>query len=668
MGSFLRDIMDPTTSHDISNGNTIGMLPDVLDFSIDDYFDFGSIPTDGDQLPVTQPTQTTEIKVSRTQITSGTMTPTVRKAVDIGQEAFRDSMWLWTPAKEDHLRANQVFFNVPNGQSAIGAHTPDATIHCKLSQSSRDRILTLILCQSGRNLQRHIATCFPSPDFLSSILDTFMVHHSRHTIPWIHLTSMNLNEEDEELLLSMLCYGAAYSKHSEVQRLGFALQETARSMVPQKFEEDNRNTRDLRILQAYSLLLVVGLWSGSRRKIEISESFAQCFITMLRRGGQFRKKSGSMSEINDKMVSNDTRWKQWIYAESFKRLSYQAFLEDTYTSMSLLNPPLITSTEIYLELPFASEFWQAESADEWNQLCQARLKNVDQGLPSLRACLADMGILSKQHGLVDIQMSLTIIVATIWSRVWQWRQMKAMLSLSATDCNALTVSAYGQEIITLCKQLELSYSDLKDDIGYRAKVMLELCQMHLHVSLEDIQLFAGKEGEEEARKSLSILRLWAGSQDSRQALFHAGQVLKAASEHPYGTLREFAAVGVYHASLIMWAYAVLTEQLSSFHSTRSTTDSETCLIRLDGDEAPNILQRFLMLGKGRPCIRKYSENGMEDGSITTLTDPMGIMTSIVGLLASKNGDERIAPPIVCNLSKLIHSLGKVANVMKHSRV
>lgn len=660
--------MDSTSSHDISNGSSTGMLPDVLDFSIDDYLNFGSVPTDCDQLPVAQPTQAAEIKAPRTRITSGTMTPTVRKAVDIGQQAFRDSMWLWTPAKEDHLRANQIFYNVPNGQSIVEAHTPDAPFHCNLSQSSRDRILTLVLFQCGRDLQRHIATCFPSSDFLSSILDTFMAYHSRHTIPWIHLASMNMNEEGEELLLSMLCYGAAYSKQSEIRRLGFALQETARSMVPQKFEEDNRNTRDLRILQAYALLLIVGLWSGSRRKIEIAESFAQCFITMLRRGGQFRRKSGSMPEFSEEMVSNDARWKQWIHAESFKRLSYQAFLEDTYTSMSLLNPPLITSTEIYLELPYATEFWQAESADEWNQLCQARLKNVDQGLPSIRACLIDMGILSKQQGLVDVQMSLTLIVATIWSRVWQWRQMKAMLLVSVADCNALTVSAYGQEIIMLCRQLELSCSDLEGGIGYRAKLILELCQMHLHVSLEDIQLFAGKEGQEEARKSLTILRSWAGSPESRQALFHAGQVLKAASQHPYGALREFAAVGVYHASLIMWAYAVLTEQPSIFHSVRSTTDSETLLIRLDGDEAPNLLQRFLMLGKGRPCIRKYAENGMEDGSITTLTDPMGIMTSIVGLLVSKNGDERIAPPIVCNLSKLIHSLGKVSNVMKHSRV
>ena len=58
-----------------------------------------------------------------------------------------------------------------------------------------------------------------------------------------------------------------------------------------KFEQDNRNIRSLRPLQAFSVQLDVGLWSGDKRKMEIAESFAQPLITV----SQGHNDSGSTS-------------------------------------------------------------------------------------------------------------------------------------------------------------------------------------------------------------------------------------------------------------------------------------------------------------------------------------------------------------------------------------
>lgn len=47
-----------------------------------------------------------------------------------------------------------------------------------------------------------------------------------------------------------------------------------------QFEENNCITRHLQELQAFALILHIGLWSGHKRRIEIAESFAQTIITV----------------------------------------------------------------------------------------------------------------------------------------------------------------------------------------------------------------------------------------------------------------------------------------------------------------------------------------------------------------------------------------------------
>jgi hypothetical protein len=89
------------------------------------------------------------------------------------------------------------------------------------------------------------------------------------------------------------------------------------------------------------------------------------------------------------------------------------------------------------------------------------------------------------------------------------------------------------------------------------KLIYERELMSLYVSLEDVQLLAGKYGEDEARRILPTLSLWAQDQDSRQAIWHAGQIIKSARSMADGMLRCASAVIVYHAGLVLWAYSIM---------------------------------------------------------------------------------------------------------------
>ncbi len=71
------------------------MLPDVREFTFDDFLEYPLTSLDrwlqsAGQISL-QPTSRDK---SRSHGASVTLTPNVRKAVDTGQQAFRESMWL----------------------------------------------------------------------------------------------------------------------------------------------------------------------------------------------------------------------------------------------------------------------------------------------------------------------------------------------------------------------------------------------------------------------------------------------------------------------------------------------------------------------------------------------------------------------------------------------
>lgn len=95
----------------------------------------------------------------------------------------------------------------------------------------------------------------------------------------------------------MAAAGATQSKSPRIRRLGYALQESARTANGNLCESDNQHIRRLKTFQCLALVLDVGIWSGDKRKVEISESFSQCLVTMIRRGGFLESISHSRYDL-----------------------------------------------------------------------------------------------------------------------------------------------------------------------------------------------------------------------------------------------------------------------------------------------------------------------------------------------------------------------------------
>jgi hypothetical protein len=216
--------------------------------------------------------------------------------------------------------------------------------------------------------------------------------------------------------------------------------------------------------------------------------------------------------------------------------------------------------------------------------------------------------------------------------------------------------------------------------------------MFLHVSLDDVQRFAGKEGESGARETVPVMREWCSSKDARIALWHAGQVLRAARSFKCTKLRGFHAVAVYFSALTLWVYGLVISDSDRKSGLDTPTQSgircseqekregyrlhsfsahlsplvETVDVVLDGDDGPDV-RSFIMFNQGQPGLR-YTEqsSGPEAKALNarefcSLRRAKGVMMNATTVIQMNYPKQSAClPPMVGNLLDLMKKLGELS--------
>lgn len=248
-----------------------------------------------------------------------------------------------------------------------------------------------------------------------------------------------------------------------------------------------------------------------------------------------------------------------------------------------------------------------------------------------------------------------------------------------------------QELCELLQSFSASLAEpgpgqkYQSNIALQSKLLTELLITNLYVSFDSLQVFAGREGEEEARRVYPSLQQWAASREARTAVFHAGQIVRYAKllnnrRGLQGGLRDFFAVAVYHSALTFWAFGVLSLRPNAQHDKYQSElpvigsgnrvgeagdNSGEDLVRLDVEES-SFTKSFIALQRGIPCFSVTGLSGADESTteeIAMLHEPGRVMDAIVKILrgvVDGNDEETPPPPLVENLSQLIRGLGIAA--------
>ncbi|KAM3065720.1 hypothetical protein ACMFMG_011423 [Clarireedia jacksonii] len=583
----------------------------------------------------------------------------MRKGRDVEQNALpkflQQSIWRFVPAPRDHGFAEQANLSLPGEEGIVDS--PESfgefnqrTTAEKLDTQSRDKILSIVLSQVKLHRTSAISA-FPSVELLDNLIQFFLAGPFHRGSAWIHSASFRPKKTRPELLLAMAAYGAVLTPDRSLRKLGFAMQEVVRNHLPTVFEADNTTIRDLELEQAFLLQLEIGLWSGNSRKIEISEGFQQPLLTMLRRRGWLKQSWYPALKVlaEDDGRTLEKKWREWIERESFKRLVYHLLGHDAKSSISLLVSPLISYAELDVPLPEAQELWLASSAREWKAIYRRKFDNKSIRIPSLTECVADLDLVESSKDVIDRTLSCAALLHALWGMVWEYRKLSLLFCGKPRiwDSGIAIMSRY-QELIKVLDYYRISYSN-------ESILLLELILLHLHMSLEEIQLFVGLEGTEQARKVHHSVKAWIKSKTSRQAIWHAGQLFRTAKTLPPLHLRDFHAISLYHAGLAFWAYGLASRMFVPERSSQFGLESTYCpdtlnqTIWLD-DEETGVTCRYISLGRGIPALHGIRP----EMQAAPLDDPTAIMEVIIEIM--RQGDsEPLRPnsPLVENLISIM---------------
>jgi hypothetical protein len=319
--------------------------------------------------------------------------------------------------------------------------------------------------------------------------------------------------------------------------------------------------------------------------------------------------------------------------------------------MTTLTPPHMWHAEMTLPLPESRLLWFARTAQEW----QMHVLEIGGGHrtmpPSLGDLLRDLSILKANHHRLDVQFAISIYLHAAWCRIWAYRQESAVFRDNPAGMQPGHVS--NEQLDTRQSELVSMLQEFAavtvgwHEMSAQESMVMNLLQMHLHVSLDELQLFSGKGGDEPARKVYPTLQRWCGSVSSRQALWHAGQIVRLARLFPQRHLKDFYAVAVHHAALAFWTWGVVRKASGQ----TQLVVAGGGLVALDGPWTQHA-QYFIEYGDGPGALQRA------DGGGASLDDPRACMAVVREALTANFDKSRDSlPTMVENLCQLLQQLG-----------
>ncbi|KAI9736935.1 MAG: hypothetical protein M1818_005986, partial [Claussenomyces sp. TS43310] len=285
-----------------------------------------------------------------------------------------------------------------------------------------------------------------------------------------------------------------------------------------------------------------------------------------------------------------------------RRLATCLFRIDCYLSLLRVQPPLLTSEELYFALPCTFATWDAENLSMWSvRIADEPLERQEHSTcETLRGkCLDEMTGESRSLLLLaeDVQLAFC---ATYWD-IWHYREHSRNSSSADNDlqdaprkrleswsryleCLFIRHSAdedqnilSGQHIVPMkfyLGQVDESADNWQDaalnrfcSIKFDALILYNSLSLHLLTDIRVLRVLAQNSAYAEGAlldvQYEQKTKQWAQRRGARQAVWHAVTIirsLRTSSEYLAGTLDPVCHLALAVATLVIWAYTSYSNQ------------------------------------------------------------------------------------------------------------
>jgi hypothetical protein len=154
--------------------------------------------------------------------------------------------------------------------------------------------------------------------------------------------------------------------------------------------------------------------------------------------------------------------------------------------------------ELTLPLPASKELWYAKTAKDWKHAYLRREAGHVKRAPSVGDLFRDLNLLAENRHRLDVQLSAAVYLQAFWLLILEYRNL-----CSSCRTRSYTQDEYGGTNSLLDARRHQLLQDLQTfktttmnwpEITAQERLLLNQLMMALHISMDDLQLFAGKEG------------------------------------------------------------------------------------------------------------------------------------------------------------------------------
>jgi hypothetical protein len=376
-----------------------------------------------------------------------------------------------------------------------------------------------------------------------------------------------------------------------------------------QYEEDHATMRALDMAQAFLLQQYMGIFSGIPRKIGLAESCFMIVPTIILQARRLllldpEPYFATVLET-DCPEKLDSVWRRWCEQESMRRLIYHSFVLDSQTSITRNTNPTLSYASMETPLPAPEQIWHAETAVAWKD--EVLKLSAPTPPPSLKELIQDPRLLGTCKDRVEIPFMQSIYLSGMWSIVREYRQLSSIATGSST-WNTSHLTSRHAELQSVMQQFPLNScgAAATGPLTPEIALLFNLVSMHLHVSFNELQPPSVEDSLQEELKTAVYAESWIQGDESRRAIWHAGQIIGAAQSMDRETLCDAYSIAFLQATIVL----LVAGNFSRCHpqSTAILTGSTTSVpapelrdVSLNTPQTPE-LDLYLAYGDGNPGL------------------------------------------------------------------
>lgn len=300
--------------------------------------------------------------------------------------------------------------------------------------------------------------------------------------------------------------------------------------------------------------------------------------------------------------------------------------------------PPVACAELLLPLPCHQQLWIAETASKWKEIY---LGLSLQSLPrriTLREILSRPMTLLSLPDTYDFDFVQLIVLHCIFPMIRDYQQARVFCGLDDDEdmmrTSILANESEQQRLLRLLQSMRMLNGNQRTQRTAHRAFIIEIMSMHLFTPFEQIEVAAGREGQDEAKAAYQGAQSWSQRCQARQAVWNAGQVVRYLREIPSAQFTAFHAIVAYQASLCLWVYGTIAAI-----GAQSPPDDGLSFVSarcfLDTGEMMNT-QQWINLNRGVPAICKaISSQETSQGGQIPLSSTREVMIFVRELLQYK---------------------------------